>query len=164
VALYRLAIARTAASKKMVWLLDLSEPNATADGGLTGSDPIAFFTALQIISREKGFSRKSNIRNFSAARGFRMPGLRAPSSGPLAECFRNRRSIGLSNIRSNFPRLSSVKKTGVQGVPWPYTNGAFPASVHPILAGRYKIYNTTDLVSLRHMIALDQTVRVRGHC
>ena len=29
-------------------------------------DPIAFFTALQIISREKGFSRKSNIRSFSA--------------------------------------------------------------------------------------------------
>jgi hypothetical protein len=29
-------------------------------------NPIAFFTALQIISREKGFWRKSNIRNFSA--------------------------------------------------------------------------------------------------
>ena len=29
-------------------------------------DPITFFTALQIISREKGFWRKSNIRNFSA--------------------------------------------------------------------------------------------------
>jgi hypothetical protein len=43
-------------------------------GILPGSDqanapldnPIAFITALQIISREKGFWRKSNIRNFSA--------------------------------------------------------------------------------------------------
>jgi hypothetical protein len=29
-------------------------------------EPIAFFTALQIISREKGFSRKSDMRSFSA--------------------------------------------------------------------------------------------------
>jgi hypothetical protein len=29
-------------------------------------NPIAFFTALQIISREKGFWRKPNIRNFFA--------------------------------------------------------------------------------------------------
>jgi hypothetical protein len=29
-------------------------------------DSIAFFTALQIVSREKGSARKSNIRNFSA--------------------------------------------------------------------------------------------------
>jgi hypothetical protein len=29
-------------------------------------DPIAFFTALQIASREKGFWRKTNTLNFSA--------------------------------------------------------------------------------------------------
>ena len=29
-------------------------------------DPIAFFTALQIVSREKGFSRKADIPSFSA--------------------------------------------------------------------------------------------------
>ena len=29
-------------------------------------DPIAFFTALQIVSRENGFSRKSDIPSFSA--------------------------------------------------------------------------------------------------
>jgi hypothetical protein len=29
-------------------------------------DPIAFFNALQIISREKGFCRKSKILSFSA--------------------------------------------------------------------------------------------------
>ena len=34
-----------------------------------------------------------------------------------------------------------------------------------ILAGRYRIYDTTDLVSFRaHDLALDQTVSVRGHC
>jgi hypothetical protein len=32
-------------------------------------DPIAFFTALQIVSLEKGFWRKSNIRDFSALVG-----------------------------------------------------------------------------------------------
>ena len=47
---------------------------ATAETGETAcdnfvaafGDPIAFFTALQIVSRENGFWRKSNIRNFSA--------------------------------------------------------------------------------------------------
>jgi hypothetical protein len=29
-------------------------------------EPIAFFTALQIVSRENGFSRKSDIPSFSA--------------------------------------------------------------------------------------------------
>src|SRR6266436_8214018 len=57
-------IARTIACKKKDGLaLDLS--NAPG-GGSTGSDPIAIFTALHIISREKGFWRKSNIRIFSA--------------------------------------------------------------------------------------------------
>jgi hypothetical protein len=44
----------------------LSDSEAAVAGGLAGGDPMAFFTALQIISREKGFSRKSDIRSFSA--------------------------------------------------------------------------------------------------
>jgi hypothetical protein len=53
---------------------DLVRSDATAGTGgsaLDNSDarfgePIAFFTALQIISRENGFSRKSDIPSFSA--------------------------------------------------------------------------------------------------
>src|ERR1700674_3088571 len=56
------------------------------------------------------------------------------SFGP--ERFWNRRSIGLSNIRSNFPRLSSVKKTEVQGVYWPYINAGFP---HRFISGVQQI-------------------------
>ncbi len=57
-------IARTiACQKKDGLVLDLSN---TAGGGSTCTDPIAFFTALHIVSREKGFWRKSNIRTFSA--------------------------------------------------------------------------------------------------
>ena len=40
----------------------VSRPGSDARFG----EPIAFFTALQIISREKGFSRKSDMRSFSA--------------------------------------------------------------------------------------------------
>jgi hypothetical protein len=39
-------------------------PGDNSDAAL--EEPIAFFTAAQIVSREKGFLRKSNIRNFSA--------------------------------------------------------------------------------------------------
>ena len=47
---------------------------ATAETGEAACDnfdaafgePIAFFTALQIVSRENGFSRKSDIPSFSA--------------------------------------------------------------------------------------------------
>jgi hypothetical protein len=49
-------------------------PDAAGEaGGSTGNnfgaafgEPIAFFTASQIISREKGFSRKVDILSFSA--------------------------------------------------------------------------------------------------
>jgi hypothetical protein len=48
--------------------------DATAETGESACDnsdaafgePIAFFTALQIISRENGFSRKSDMPSFSA--------------------------------------------------------------------------------------------------
>jgi len=39
-------------------------PGDNSDAAL--EEPIAFFTAAQIISREKGFSRKSDMRSFSA--------------------------------------------------------------------------------------------------
>ena len=53
---------------------DLVRLGATAETGEAACDnsdaafgePIAFFTALQITSREKGFSRKSDIPSFSA--------------------------------------------------------------------------------------------------
>jgi hypothetical protein len=53
---------------------DLVRLGATAETGKAACDnfdasfgePITFFTALQITSREKGFSRKSDIPSFSA--------------------------------------------------------------------------------------------------
>jgi hypothetical protein len=40
--------------------------SAFDQAGTPFADPIAFFTPLQMIAREKGFSMISNIRSFSA--------------------------------------------------------------------------------------------------
>jgi hypothetical protein len=52
-------------------LVRLDATAGTGESACDGSDarfrePIAFFTALQIICREKGFSRKTDMRSFSA--------------------------------------------------------------------------------------------------
>jgi hypothetical protein len=62
-------IARIAPRKKDGLVLDLSDWEATAAGEIIGCEPIAFFTASQIVAREKGFSRKSDILSFSARLG-----------------------------------------------------------------------------------------------
>ncbi len=48
-------------------------------------EPTAFFTALQIISREKGFSRKSDIPSFSALSATAL-GYRKGVFGPAGKC------------------------------------------------------------------------------
>jgi len=49
-------------------LLDAAREGESGDDNSDApfAEPIAFFTALQIISRENGFSRKSDIPSFSA--------------------------------------------------------------------------------------------------
>jgi hypothetical protein len=57
----RRLIARTAACNRVGLLRDLSDSEASRGVDLAGDEALAFFTALQIVFREKGFSRKSDI-------------------------------------------------------------------------------------------------------